>query len=258
MAAITPDFVFAPLETASATPLYRQLQHNLRVMLNKRALKPEDALPNERLIAERLAVSRVTVRKAIEGLVDEGLLERRQGAGTFVSKRIEKSFSKLSSFTEDMAARGRTSSSRFILRQMGPASPEEAFVFGLSQGHSICRFQRLRFADDVPLAVEHTSVPSELIGSSLDIGPSLYEELERHGNRPKRALQRLRAVAFDARVAGLLGVETGSPGLMIERRGFLQSGKAVEYTTSHYRGDAYDFVAELSFDEEEVKGGGGI
>src|SRR5918998_3820258 len=100
--------VIGPLDEGSRAPLYQQLQRALRDAIQGGALKAEEVLPPERELAEDFAVSRITVRKALDGLVGEGLITRRQGAGTFVNGRVEKNFSKLSSFTEDMAARGRT------------------------------------------------------------------------------------------------------------------------------------------------------
>ena len=76
---------------------------------------------------------------------------------------------------------------------------------------------------------------------------SLYEALEKQGMRPVRALQRLRAVLFNAEQAALIGVAEKAAGLLIERRGFLKDGRPVEFTQSYYRGDAYDFVAELNW-----------
>ena len=106
MATLLSQFL-PKLDESSALPLYQQLQRGLRDALDKRVLGPDDALPPERDLAEELAVSRITVRKAIDALVDEGLLIRRQGAGTFVCARVEKNFAKLTSFSEDMRARGR-------------------------------------------------------------------------------------------------------------------------------------------------------
>jgi len=93
------------LDEASSQPLYQQLQRSLRQAIETRLIAPEDALPPEREIAEDFRISRITVRKAIDGLVSEGLLVRRQGSGTFVSARVEKNFSKLTSFYEDMRER---------------------------------------------------------------------------------------------------------------------------------------------------------
>ena len=86
------------LDENSALPLYQQLQRALRRAIEARLIAPDDALPPERDIAEDFQISRITVRKAIDGLVGEGLLMRRQGAGTFVCARVEKNFSKLTSF----------------------------------------------------------------------------------------------------------------------------------------------------------------
>jgi len=94
-------------------PLYMQLQKILRDAIVSRVISPEAAIPPERDLAEEYGVSRLTVRKAIEGLVSEGLITRRRGAGTFVAPRVEKSFSKLSSFSEDMISRGRLPHSRW-------------------------------------------------------------------------------------------------------------------------------------------------
>jgi GntR family transcriptional regulator len=119
-------------------------------------------------------------------------------------------------------------------------------ILGLSPATPIYRFSRIRFADDSPMALEFSTIPGFCLPSKEAVETSLYEALERHGYRPVRALQRLRAVLFAEEQARLLGVAEGSAGLLIERRGFLRDGRAVEFTQSYYRGDAYDFVAELN------------
>jgi GntR family transcriptional regulator len=227
-------------------PLYRRLEERLRHAIESGALKPEQALPSERDLAEDFAVSRITIRKALDGLVGGGLLLRRQGAGTFVAGRVEKSFSKLTSFSEDMAARGRTSRSEWITRAEGAVTPDESLMLGLSPGTPVYRFHRIRYADDFAMALEYSTIPAFALPSVGVVRISLYEALNAAGTRPVRALQRLRAVLFDTQQAELLGVEIGAPGLHIERRGFLEDGRAVEMTQSWYRGDAYDFVAELN------------
>ncbi|HEY5289550.1 MAG TPA: GntR family transcriptional regulator [Caulobacteraceae bacterium] len=227
-------------------PLYQQLHRALRQAIANKQLAPDEALPAERDMAQDLGVSRITVRKALDALADEGLVTRRHGAGTFVAARVEKSFSKLSSFTEDMLARGRVPRSAWLRRSDGAVTPEEAMILGLSPATPVYRFSRIRFADDAPMALEHTTVPFFCLPSKEAVETSLYAALERHGHRPARALQRLRAVLFTDDQAQLLNVHQGAPGLLIERRGFLRDGRAVEFTQSYYRGDAYDFVAELN------------
>lgn len=234
------------LDPDDSQPLYQQLQRALRDAIERRVLVPNDALPPERDIASDLHVSRITVRKALDGLVEEGLLVRRQGSGNFVASRIEKNFAKLTSFSEDMRSRGLKPRSVWLNRAQGAVTPEEALTLRLGPGAPVYRFHRLRFADETPMCLEFATVVGTALPSLADVGNSLYEALERAGNRPVRALQRLRALLLNAEQAKLLHAREGDAGLLVERVGFLRDGSAVEYCQSYYRGDTYDFVAELS------------
>jgi GntR family transcriptional regulator len=234
------------LDEASRLPLYQQLQRALRQAIESHVLGPDDALPPERDLAVDFSVSRITVRKAIEGLVGEGMLVRRQGSGTFVCARVEKNFSKLTSFSEDMRARGRNPRSVWLRKAAGTVTPEESLTLRSSPGTPVYRFHRIRFADEAPMALEYATILASCLPSLEAVESSLYAALEQAGNRPVRALQRLRAVLFTAEQAELLQAKEKDPGLLVERLGFLQDGRAAEFTQSFYRGDIYDFVAELS------------
>ena len=234
------------LNEASSLPLYQQLQRALRQAIDTRVLGPDDALPPERDLAGEFKVSRITVRKAIDGLVSEGLLVRRQGSGTFVRARVEKNFSKLTSFSEDMRARGRRPRSVWLRKSAGTVTPEEALTLRSSPGTPVYRFHRIRFADDAPMALEYATILASCLPSLDAVESSLYAALEQAGNRPVRALQRLRAVLVTAEQAELLQAKAKDAGLLVERLGFLKDGRAAEFTQSFYRGDIYDFVAELS------------
>jgi GntR family transcriptional regulator len=233
------------LDSKHSAPLYMQLQDAVRAAVQSGLFQHGYTLPPEREISERLAISRITVRKAISNLVEEGLLVRRQGSGTFVSRRIEKQFSKLSSFSEDMAAKGRIVTSQWLAREKANITADEALAFGLSLDAMIYRFRRVRFANGEPMAIELTSVPDFALPSETAVGASVYEALTVQGQRPQRALQRLRAVLFDQKQAALLGIEGGTPALYIQRHGYNASGQMVELTKSWYRGDCYDFVSEI-------------
>jgi GntR family transcriptional regulator len=243
-----PSFIeiVGVLNEASPGPLYQQLERKLRDAIRQKKLNPGDALPAERDLAEQFSISRITVRKALDSLVTEGLLTRQQGTGTFVATRVEKSFSKLSSFTEDMISRGRVPKSVWLSRSQGEVTPEESLTLSLGPGTPVYRFNRIRFADGAPMALEYSTVPAFCLPSPLSVETSLYEALAQTGHRPVRALQRLRAVLFTDEQAALLKVAPRDAGLLIERRGFLKDGRMVEVTQSYYRGDAYDFVAELN------------
>jgi len=162
------------------------------------------------------------------------------------AQRVEQRLSRLTSFTEDMQARGLAPSVKWLQRVVATPSPEEAMVLALSPTEQVIRLRRLRLADGRPMALELAVVPARLLTSPEAIGNSLYAALQAAGVRPVRALQRLSAESLDEEDAATLSVPAGSPALYIERISYLADGRAVEFTKCHYRGDAYDFVVELT------------
>lgn len=229
-------------------PRYAQLKRRLEEGIASGILPPNSSLPPERELAEITDVSRVTVRKAIGELVRDGLIEQRQGSGTFVREpvtRMEQSLSHLTSFTEDMAQRGMDTTSRWLERGVFAPTEEEAAALDLGAGEEVARIYRLREAGGRPMALERASLPLDILPNPLAVTTSLYEVLSGRGQRPVRAQQKISAINIEGREAGLLGVVEGAAGLSIERTSFLESGRVAELTRSLYRGDAYDFVAEL-------------
>jgi GntR family transcriptional regulator len=229
----------------SGTPRYAQLRTALYELIQAGVLGPGAALPSERELERLTGWSRVTVRKALEQLISEGVVTAKGGSGNFVRKRIERSFSRLTSFTEDLRSRGLNPTVEFLGREIGQANAEEAMALALSPGEDVIRLRRLRSGGGRPLAVEQTVIPCAILPSADLVSDSLYEALDRLGLSPYRALQRLHAVALDATTATLLKMPQGSPGLHLERRAYLVDGRAVEFTHSVYVADAYDFFAEL-------------
>lgn len=245
-----PEGLFgnSPVVLPRGGPLYLQLKRWIEGVILAGEVVPGHALPSERDLAIRANVSRVTVRKAVQQLVGEGVLVQRHGSGTFVAphtERVEQSLSQLTSFTDDMARRGMIVRSEWLERGVFLPSPEETMSLGLSAGEKVARINRLRLHQDLPLAIERASVSAELIADPNKIGDSLYKFLETREARPVRAVQRIRAANISETDAALLQVPIGSAGLQIERLSYLKTGRVVEFTRSIYRGDAYDFVAEL-------------
>jgi GntR family transcriptional regulator len=241
-------FAQLPAVTPAGGPLYLQLKRWIGEAIQRGALQPGDALPSERDFAARADVSRVTVRKAVLELVSEGVLVQRHGSGTFVANhapRVEQSLSQLTSFTEDMARRGMAVRAEWLDRGIYVPSPEETVILGLSAGEQVARISRLRLTEDTPLAIERASLAASVLPNPDLIDNSLYRHLEQGGNRPSRAIQRIRATNLNEQDAHLLCVAVGSAGLHIERTSYLPTGRVIEFTRSIYRGDAYDFVAEL-------------
>jgi GntR family transcriptional regulator len=248
------DGLFSPEGFADgAGPLYLQLQRRIADAMARGVLPPGASLPAERDIAAMTGLSRVTVRKAIEALVAQGALQQKRGSGTYVApkvERLEQALSLLTSFTEDMARRGKSVESFWIGRSVQAPTPEEVMALGLGAGDRVARLERVRRSDGIPLAIERASLPTTILPDPETVGPSLYAHLERQGLRPVRAVQRISAANLGARDAELLGVTPGAAGLRIERIGYLANGRVVEFTRSLYRGDAYDFAVELKLAPE--------
>jgi GntR family transcriptional regulator len=237
-------------------PLYLRLKRWIENAVASGAIRPGDALPSERDLALKADVSRVTVRKAVQHLVSDGVLVQRHGSGTFVAPqthRVEQSLSQLTSFAEDMSRRGMAVTSKWLDRGLYHASPEETVVLGLSPNEQVARVARLRISGDMPLAIERAALSAVILPDPENVGTSLYAHLEKRGNRPVRALQRIRAESVTADDARLLQVDAGAAVLHIERTSYLASGRVIEFTRSVYRGDTYDFVAELRIAEDNRK-----
>lgn len=234
-------------------PLYLQLQRRIADGIASGRLAPGASLPAERDMAAMTGLSRVTVRNAIQALVANGQLVQRRGSGTFVAEkveRLEQALSLLTSFTEDMARRGKSVESRWISRLIDAPAPEEVMALGLGADERVARLERVRRSDGLPLAIERASIPSSILPDPEMVGTSLYQALESLGMRPVRAVQRISAANLGPRDAELLGVSPGVAGLKIERIGYLPTGRVVEFTRSLYRGDAYDFAVELKLSPE--------
>ena len=233
-------------------PRYTQLYRHLSEVITSGALEANAQLPPERDLAEMADVSRVTLRKAVAQLVQEGMLEQRRGAGTFVRPqppRMEHSLSALVSFTEYMRQRGKTSSSQILRRGLFLPSPDEQMALGLAAADRVARVERLRSADGMPMALEWSSLPMDILPEPEGVETSLYDVLRALGNAPTRAVQRITAVNLASEDAGLLHLAIGAAVLRIDRTAYLPSGRPIEFTRGLYRSDIYDFVAELRLEE---------
>jgi len=237
------------IEGEASSPLYLQLADRIAGAIDARHLRQGQALPAERLLCERLALSRTTVRKAFEELAARGLVAARHGSGTFVSTRLDQPLARLSSFSEDMHARGRTASCVRLDQGVRFPSPDEAVALALHARDQVAFLKRVRLADGEPLALEHAIVPAHLLPDPAEVGDSLYAALQARGVAPVRALQRLRASLATVADAPRLGIAAGAPVMATVRHGYLANGAPVEFTCSTYRADRYDFIAEMRRDE---------
>ncbi|WAL63114.1 GntR family transcriptional regulator [Amycolatopsis cynarae] len=227
-------------------PKHAQLREILRRAI-ERELPPGSPIPSERELAQRYRVSRLTVRSAIGKLVDEGVLTRVRGKGTFtVSPRMDLQLY-LMSFTGDMRRRGLVPSTDVLHRGEEVPPPSTARALALAPDRPAYRLVRLRRADGIPLALERGWYhPGHLPGLlDLDLTGSLYELLAHHHDlRFDDARQTVWAEAADRDTARLLGIRTGDP-LLVFRRISTTRGAPVEDITSWYRGDRYQVTVQL-------------
>lgn len=241
--------LFAPINwyRPDRGPRYSQLYRHIAALIRSGALGSAAQLPPERDLAEMADVSRVTVRKAVAQLVEEGALEQRRGAGTFVRpqpQRLEQSLSNLISFTEHMRQRGKASSSQVLQRGLFAPRPEEQMALGLTSVQRVARIERLRSADGQAMALEWSTLPEDILPDPFSVQTSLYAVLRAAGVAPVRAMQRVTAVNLAPGEADLLNLAAGSAVLRIDRTGYLASGRPIEFTRGLYRSDIYDFIAE--------------
>ena len=210
-------------------------------------LGPHDKLPTERELADEFDISRLTVRRALDQLENDGVVYRVQGAGTFVSeKSITKSF-ELTSFSEDMRARGLVPGSLSTKVVVMPAGAHIGYALGLSPAEQVVHIRRVRTADYAPMCVENSYLPESLVPDLVErLGnESLYRVLdEQFSLRLERADQVIKVTVLDPTVAAELQVPPFSPAFLVTRTGYDERGRAVEFAESLYRGDRYSY--ELS------------
>jgi GntR family transcriptional regulator len=239
-------FVRGRLEDSPYGPRSSVVARAIEEAVRTGVIAPGAALPAERALCESLGVSRTTLRHAFDILTDAGLLDRRLGAGTFVSRFVTPPVGKLRGFTEDMASRGMVASTRVLRAVRAAVNPDEAFHMGVSPVTQVLHLDRIRLADGEPMSIEYVVVPVTAVPEDYDGTTSLYAAIARTGSSPTRMLQRLRAAPATALQAEQLGVAEAAALLAIQRLSFAADGRAVEYTRSLYRGDRYYTVAELS------------
>lgn len=238
-------FLADTLSGPSNEPLYRRLEQALKQAFAASLIRRGAALPSERVLSTTLGISRVTVRKALDVLVADGFLDRRHGAKTVLSSRLEKSLSTMTSFSEDIRSRGMEPGGTWLSREIARPSPSEMMALGISGSERVVRLRRLRTADGMPIAIETATLPARFVPDPLGIGDSLYLYLDAAGALPVRALQRMQAKPGTPEEKRLLSAPDDAALLVMERRCFLADGQIVEFTETRYRGDVYDFVIEL-------------
>lgn len=237
------------IDKDSLLPIYYQIEEGMKELIATEELKPGDVVPSERELAERYNVSRMTVRQAINNLVNDGYLVRQRGKGTFVANsKIEQGLQGLTSFSEDMRARGMNPSSKLLEFNLIQAPAAIAIKLAINEGEPIYELKRIRLADDLPMAYEMLYISQQLVPNLTKeiVSSSIYEYIE---NELKinitKGEQSLEASIARKNEAAILQIKEGAPVLLIERTSYMDNQKPLEFVQSVYRGDRYKFKIEM-------------
>lgn len=195
-------------------------------------LPPGSPAPSERDLVQRFGVARMTVRQALQGLVDQGLLERVPGRGTFVAKPGDTD-TRVLGFTDEMQARGRIAESQSLLLRRERIGPGMARALGMTEGDPVIHWQRLRRVDGVPMCLQSTYLPEVLLPGFLtsSMPTSLYADLAARGLRPNWAEDAIRPHVASEMEAQMLELPDGAAVLRIERRA-VKDAQVVELSRS--------------------------
>lgn len=238
------------ISRSSKLPLYHQLYQILRGNIADGDWQPGDMIPPESELIDRYRVSRTTVRQVLDMLASEGLIERKQGLGTFViHPTVDQGLVRIVNFTEDMRLRGCEPSSRVLFSGLVRAVQDIAEKLQVEPGEELARLERLRLADGEPMGIEesylvHRYCPGILQGDYETA--SLREALEQnYGIRWAHATQAIRAILTPPELASTLGIKARSALLFLERVSYTQEGLPVEFLRIYYRADLYVLYNEL-------------
>jgi len=230
-------------------PKYYQLVEIIKGIARSGKLKQGIRLPSENELKEKYGVSNTTVRKAINELLQEGIIYREQGKGTFLAKtKINQNLTKVTSFTEDMLGRGLKPSSKVI--SVATISPSLGIAnnLALNKGDKIVKIHRLRLANEEPMAIQTSYLSYKLCPGiqKEDLTKSLTIILkDRYGLRLTKAVQSLHPSLADDYESKMLGINKGMPVLVVKRTSYLYNNQPIEFLRSVYRGDKYEFLVEL-------------
>lgn len=239
------------LDKTQPIPLYYQVKESLLSEIRSKQLKVGDLIPSESELQERFKVSRITIRRAIQELVQDGLLYTQQGKGTFVSKpKASQELNLISSWAETMAALGMHPETKVISYSEEPAPVNVAKMLDIPIGSMVYRLERLRYADKEPICIMINYLVPAIVPGFLEKGlkgESLYEMLERNYNiMLSRAEETVEAKAAKVSEAAMLNVKRGFPLLHATRVTYDITDRPVEVVISISRADRYSYKIKLT------------
>lgn len=229
-------------------PVYIQIHNEIRKEIESGKWTVGERIPSERQLSQDFDVSRMTLRQAIQTLVDEGILQRQVGSGTYVaSSKVQEKMSGTTSFTEITEGQGKKPSSKTVSYHVADPSISEMKKLKLQDGDQVLRMERIRYADKQPICFEVATIPVDIVNSlnKKDITSSLYKALEdKAGLKLGNATQTVSAILASEKIANFLNVKRGSAILRVRQVTTLDDERPFEYVRSQYAGDRFEFYLE--------------
>ncbi len=230
------------------SPVYIQIHNDIKRSIESGKWSVGDRIPSERELAVEFNVSRMTLRQAIQTLVEEGILERFVGSGTFVAnQKVQEKMSGVTGFTDVMLAQGKKPSSKTVSYHVMSPSLSEAEKLKLKDGDQVLRMERIRYGDGTPISFEVATIPATIVEglSKPEVTESLYRTLETKKNMiPGRAKQNVSASLASERIAEFLDIKRGDAILRLWQISYLQDGTPFEYVRTQYVGERFEFYLE--------------
>lgn len=235
------------IDRGSPVPLYYQVSQQLERNIESGKLQPGTQLGNEVALAGELGLSRLTLRRAIQELVDKGLLVRKRGVGTQVVHNQVKRPVELTSLYDDLASSGQEPSTRVLTYEVVEPPDDVATALGIDPGAEVLHLERLRTAGGEPLALLRNWLPGShpTITEESLTERGLYAQLRTSGIHIRVARQRIGARKATAKEAALLDEKRGAAMLTMQRTAYDDAGSTVEFARHLYRSDRYSFESTL-------------
>lgn len=229
--------------------LYIQVKDILISRIQANIWQADSLIPTEQELIKEFNVSRTTIRQAITMLVQDGMLEKKQGRGTVVKpQNLMGHLGYLKGFAEEVRSMGQTPRSKLMRSEFSNNLFQESKALGIPEDKEILLIERLRFADDVPIAIERTTWTKDIgdIITGYDLNEvNYYEVLENHNIYLKNAKEEIRAINATADEADLLGIRPGEALLEMTRLSYGMNDHPIEFTKTKYRSDLYHYNIEL-------------
>jgi DNA-binding GntR family transcriptional regulator len=234
------------LDRSSPIPLYHQMAKAIELNIESGALAPGERLENEIALAQRLRVSRPTARRALQELVDLGMLVRKRGVGTQVAPvRVRRKVG-ISSLFDDLAGSGRKPTTTVLEYSVGHGSPEITEVLEIPLDSDVVTVRRLRYADGEPLALMTNHLALEIAPTYEELNElGLYAALRERGIEVHLAQQQIGARTATAAEARMLDEKPKAALLSMERTAYDATGRAIEHGKHLYRASRYSFATTV-------------